>query len=306
VSSLWGVLYRYILYCRGDTVFENAKREMLLEKNISRLFIKKEDQQKYYEYLESNFQEIISDTRLSSNEKAEIVHSAATNLIKDLFNDPRVGNIKRTKTFAYNMVDYVLAEGSAARSMLKIAIHEYYTYTHSVNVAAVGTLFAKELGFGDDDLKQLCSGILLHDVGKTKISTDILNKKEKLTKEEYEIIKKHPELGVEILEETGVELKEESIITLQHHENDDGSGYPYGLKKDEIHPCGKIARIIDVYDALTTKRSYADAIRPFAAFNEMKEGMFRCFDTELLKEFVRFLGPYYPRQKQRKGDTLHY
>ncbi len=62
-------------------------------------------------------------------------------------------NIKRTKTFAYNMVDYVLAEGSAARSMLKIAIHEYYTYTHSVNVAAVGTLFAKQLGFGDDDLK---------------------------------------------------------------------------------------------------------------------------------------------------------
>ena len=159
---------------------------MLLERNINRLFIKKEDQGKYYDYLENNFQDIISDTRISSDEKTKIVYSAATNLVKDLFNDPRVGNIERTKTFAYNMVDYILKEGRAAHSLLKIAIHEYYTYTHSVNVAAVGTLFAKELGFGDDDLKRFCTGILLHDVGKTKISTDILNKKGKLTDEELQ------------------------------------------------------------------------------------------------------------------------
>ncbi|MBC8550350.1 MAG: HD domain-containing protein [Candidatus Brocadiales bacterium] len=300
-----GANSRYILYCRGDAVFENNKREMLLEKNISRLFISKDDQQKYYQYLESNFQNIISDTRLSPDEKTKIVHSAATNLVKDLFNDPRSGNIERTKKFAYNMVDYVLKDSKAAHSLLKIAIHEYYTYTHSVNVAAVGTLFAKSIGLEDDDLKGFCSGILLHDVGKTRISTDILNKKGKLTKEEFEEIKKHPELGIEVLDETGTEFKEERIITIQHHENDDGTGYPYGLKKDEIDPCGKIARIIDVYDALTTKRSYADAIRPFAALVEMKEKMSNCFDKELLIEFIRFLGPYDPRKKTREKDKLN-
>ncbi len=289
----------YTLYCRGDAVFENKKREMLLEKSISRLFIAKEDQQKYYQYLESNFHNIISDTNLSSGEKTQIVHSAATNLVKDLFNDPRSGNVKRAKKFAYNMVDYVLKDGKAAHSLLKIAVHEYYTYTHSVNVAAVGTLFAKSIGLKDDDLRTLCSGILLHDVGKTRISTAILNKKGKLTKEEFEEIKKHPELGIEVLDETGDEFKEERIITLQHHENDDGSGYPYGLKKDEINLSGKIARIIDVYDALTTNRSYADAIRPFAALVEMKEKMSNCFDEELLIEFIRFLGPYDPRNKPR-------
>jgi putative nucleotidyltransferase with HDIG domain len=293
---------RYILYCRGDAIFESSKREMLLGKNISRLFITKEDQQKYYEYLENNFQSIISDTKLSSDEKTKIVHGAATNIVKDLFNDPRSGSIERTKTFAYNMVDYVLKDTSAAQSLLKIAVHEYYTYTHCVNVAAVGTLFAKDLGLEDKDLKGLCSGILLHDVGKTKISTDILNKKGKLTKEEFEEIKKHPELGAEVLDETGTEFKEERIITLQHHENYDGSGYPYGLAKNEIHPCGKIARIIDVYDALTTKRSYADAIRPFAALLEMRNNMLNCFDNELFKEFIQFLGPYDPRKKPRKTD----
>jgi HD-GYP domain-containing protein (c-di-GMP phosphodiesterase class II) len=124
-----------------------------------------------------------------------------------------------------------------------------------------------------------------------------------LTKEEYEEIKKHPELGIEVLEETGIDFEEERIITLQHHENDDGSGYPYGLKSDEINLSGKIARIIDVYDALTTKRSYADAIRPFAALVEMKENMSNCFDKELLIAFIRFLGPYDPRKEPRRSDN---
>ncbi len=88
------------------------------------------------------FQEIITEARIPPDERTKIVHSAATNLAKDLFNDPRAGNVKRTKTFAYNMVDYILKDGKAARNLLKISVHEYYTYTHSVNVAAVGTLFA--------------------------------------------------------------------------------------------------------------------------------------------------------------------
>jgi len=295
---------RYVLYSRGDAVFDNNKREKLLEKNISRLFIKKDDQQNYYKYLESNFQDIISDTKISSDEKAEIVYNTATNLLKDLFDDPRVGKVERTKTFAYNMVDYILKEGKASHSLLKIAIHEYYTYTHSVNVAAVGTLFAKELGYEGEGLKHFCTGFLLHDVGKTRVSTDILNKEGNLTKAEYEELKKHPEMGVEILKETGNGFTYEYIITLQHHENYDGTGYPRGLKKDEIHHCGKIARIIDVYDALTTNRPYAEAMRPFAALKEMKEKMLNCFDKELFMKFIQFSGPYDPRAKPRNDDKL--
>ncbi len=297
---------RYVLFCRGVAAFDNNKREMILEKNISRLFIKNDDKRKYYKYLESNFQNFIFDTSLSSGEKTKIVYAVATNLVEDLFDDPRSGNVERTKAFAYNMVDYILKEGTAARGLLKIAIHEYYTYTHSVNVAAVGTLFAKELGFGDEDLKRFCSGILMHDIGKTRISTDILNKKGKLTKEEFAKVKEHPELGIAILKETGNRLTDEHTITLQHHENYDGTGYPQGLQKERIHRYGRIARIIDVYDALTTDRPYAKAIRPFAALVEMKENMSNCFDTELFKKFIRFIGPYDPRKQQREGDKLQY
>ncbi len=297
---------RFVLYCRGDAVFEEAKKNMLVAQKTQSLFIKKDERQTYFNYLENHFQHIISDASIPPDERTKIVHSAATNLVKDLYNDPRSGNIGRTKAFANNMVDYVIKDSKSAESLLKIAVHEYHTYTHSVNVAAIGTLFGQDLGLGVKDLKGLCAGILLHDVGKTKISDDILNKKGELTKEESNIIKKHPELGVEVLEETtGVRFREERIVTLQHHENDDGSGYPYGLKKDEIQPCGKIARLIDVYDELTAKNPHKEGLRPFAALRKMKEEMYHCFDSELFKEFIRFLGPYDPRKTERRSSKRY-
>ena len=295
---------RFVLYCKRDTVFDEAKKEMLVVQKIKSLFIKKEEQPAFFDYLENNFQHIVSDTNIPSDERTKIIHRAATNLVKDLFADPSTGNIERIKAFAHNMVDYVIEDSKAAESLLKMAVHEYDSYTHAVNVVAIGTLFGQKLGLGPKGLKGLCAGMLLHDVGKTKISTDIINKKGKLTEGEFDIVKKHPELGVEILEETGIEFKEELIITLQHHENDDGSGYPYGLKKDEIHPCGKIARILDVYDALTANRSYRDAVRPFDALKEMKYGMLNCFDIDMFKKFICFFGPYDLREKKGKSDRL--
>ena len=109
---------------------------------------------------------------------------------------------------------------------------------------------------------------------------------------------------MEILKESGNNLKDEQIITLQHHENYDGSGYPHGLRMSEIHHSGKVSAIIDVYDALTTDRPYAKAIRPFAALALMRKEMLNCFDKEIFIDFIRFLGPYDPRKKPRKSDIL--
>ena len=295
---------KFVLYCREDVVFDAAKREMLVENNIRCLYIKQDEQKKFHEYMENNFQEIITDTNVSHDEKTRLVYNTATNVVKDLFENPSV-NIERTKGFASNLAGYIIEDSKAAESLIKIAIHEYYTYTHSVNVAAVGTLFGKYLGLEDKELRLICSGILLHDVGKTRIRTDIINKKGKLTKREFEEIKKHPELGVEVLEEAGITVDEERLITLQHHEDEDGGGYPYGLKKDEIHLYGKIVRIIDIYDAITTNRSYAGAKRPFVALKEMQEKMSHCFETELFLEFIRFLGPYDSRSKENKYGKLN-
>ncbi len=296
---------KYVLYCREDHVFEADKRAMLVEKNIRCLYIKKNEQKNFYEYMKNNFHKIITDSTVSHDEKTRLVYNTATNVVKELFDDPRSCNIEKTKEFSSNLAGYIIEDSKAAESLIKIAIHEYYTYTHSVNVAAVGTLFGKYLGLGDKELRLICSGILLHDIGKTRIRTDIINKKGKLTKREFEEIKKHPELGVEVLEEAGITVDEERLITLQHHEDEDGGGYPYGLKKDEIHLYGKIVRIIDIYDAITTNRSYAGARRPFSALKEMQEKMSHCFDTELFLEYIRFLGPYDSRTKEKKYGKIN-
>lgn len=226
------------------------------------------------------------------NERSQIIYSTATNLIQDVFEYPVLRNIERSKAFAYNMIDYIIRDEKAAYSLLKITSHDYYIYTHSVNVAAIGSLFARNIGLNEKDLKSFCTGMLLHDLGKTRISPDIINKKGKLTKDEYEEVKVHPAMGVKILKEAGNGLKDEYVIILQHHENCDGSGYPYGLKKEEIHAGAKIVRMIDTYDALSTKRSYSNALMPYDSLKKIKNEMRNIVDLNMFKRFIRFLGGY--------------
>ncbi|ODS32472.1 MAG: hypothetical protein SCARUB_02416 [Candidatus Scalindua rubra] len=282
----------YVLYCKGDTVFENGKREMLVRKNIDRLFIGENDRKKYSKYVELNLQNILYNKNIRPNERSQIIYSTATNLIQDVFEYPVLRNIERSKAFAYNMIDYIIRDEKAAYSLLKITSHDYYIYTHSVNVAAIGSLFARNIGLNEKDLKSFCTGMLLHDLGKTRISPDIINKKGKLTKDEYEEVKVHPAMGVKILKEAGNGLKDEYVIILQHHENCDGSGYPYGLKKEEIHAGAKIVRMIDTYDALSTKRSYSNALMPYDSLKKIKNEMRNIVDLNMFKRFIRFLGGY--------------
>lgn len=282
----------YVLYCKGDTAFENEKRELLVRKNINRLFVGNEDQKKYSEYLESNLQHILSDEKVQPEEKAKIVYGTATTMLHDVFKEPVHKNIVRSQKFAYNMIDYILRDGKAAYNLLKITSHDYYTYTHSVNVATIGSLFAKNIGLNEKDMKSFCTGMLLHDLGKTKISPGILNKKGHLTDEEFEKIKMHPEMGAKILRESGSGFKDEHAVILQHHENCDGSGYPYGLKKAEIHYVARLVHIIDIYDALTTRRPYSPPQKPFDSLQLIKSEMYNFVDTGMLKSFIRFLGGY--------------
>jgi len=281
---------RYILYCKSDAAFENEQKEMLVRKNIYNLFIGKKDKKKYSEYLESNLKNILSDEKIHPKEKAQIVYGTATNMLQDVFEEPRFKNIERSKSFAYDLIDYILRDGRAAYNLLKITAHDYYTYSHSVNVATIGSLFAKSIGLSEKDMKTFCTGMLLHDLGKTMIQSDILNKKGSLTKEEFEEITKHPEMGATVLRETGDDFNEEYSIILQHHENCDGSGYPYGLKKEEIHYSARIVRIIDIYDALTTKRSYSSPQSPFNSLKVIRDEMYNSVDHAMLKSFIRFLG----------------
>jgi len=295
----------YILFCRTGDQFSPERQEQLLNKKVQKLYISTKDTGKYLQYQEANLQNIVDDKNKSSLEKSGALYQVATNITEELLENPRSGkHIERASAWIGNTVNHVLKNENTFSSLFEVTTHDYHTYTHSINMSVIGLLFGKYLSLNQHELDCLGTGMLLHDIGKVVIHPEIINKTGRLTKEEFSEIKKHPKAGVEILEKRSnidpLCLK----IVAQHHENHDGTGYPNGLAGSDIHLFGSISRIIDVYDAMTSNRSYAIAKRPFAAMAEMKTEMPGCFNEELLKEFIYFLGAKDPRHKLRADDTL--
>jgi HD-GYP domain-containing protein (c-di-GMP phosphodiesterase class II) len=121
------------------------------------------------------------------------------------------------------------------------------------------------------------------------VDSSIINKKGKLTKEEFGKMKTHPYQGYKLLEKSNQLTKEAGIIVMQHHERCDGNGYPRQLKCEKIHEYAKICTISDVFDALTAKRSYKEAMSPFKALDIMRNEMLDFFEKEMFEIFVKML-----------------
>lgn len=149
--------------------------------------------------------------------------------------------------------------GKAWRQILDSLYVRYgWVYEHSVNVALISAMAAVELNLDRNSLHQITLGGLLHDVGKLLVPMTIIQKNTTLSEAEMNLVKKHSELGMSLVAGCGLHSDCMSVI-MQHHERLDGSGYPYGLKADEIHPLAKITMIADVLDAITSYRPYRPA-----------------------------------------------
>src|SRR3990167_8021051 len=180
----------YVLYCSGKNVIKSDKIEELQEHQIKTLFIRKEDKKIYLKYVESSLKHIINDDRVDIKEKAHIVYDVAKNIMVDVFEDPRSGEqVERSKDWVSNTIDFIIRNQGSFLSMISMISYDYYTYTHSVNVSVLGLLFAKYLGFDGDEMQFFGTGMLLRDVGKTQIDSEIINKKERLNEEEFTRIK---------------------------------------------------------------------------------------------------------------------
>ena len=161
-----------------------------------------------------------------------------------------------------------------------------YTSGHSSRVTKISLEMGKELFIGDEELKVLEYATLFHDIGKIGISDSILNKPEKLTQAEYDLMKKHPLIGIQILQ--GIEFLEESLpIIKHHHERVDGKGYPEGLKDKEIPLGARILAIADTFDAMTTDRPYRKGVSEKDAIEEILRNKGSQFDSELVDVFLK-------------------
>ncbi len=244
------------------------------------------------EQISNELRGAIEDKKLPPKKKAKAVYAHSIRMMDNILEEPSPENILKGKKMIYATVDHILADQDTADALSQITSHDYYTYTHSVNVGLLSVLLAKAV-FGDSsghNMRELGAGFFLHDLGKCDVPAHLINKPDRLTQEEWLLMRNHPSRGKTILSEANQLSQECGVIVMQHHERDDGNGYPLGLKKDEIHLYGRICSIADVYDALTSTRAYKEKLPPFRALETMKTEMLHHFNRELFGNFVTLFG----------------
>jgi len=162
------------------------------------------------------------------------------------------------------------------------------TYTHSINVALISNILAKWLKMDDTEIETATQSGLFHDIGKIMIPEKIIKKPGKLTAKEYEEIKKHPQIGYDVLKDKpiGNHIKNAALM---HHERCDGTGYPQGLKAPQIDRYAKLVSIADVYDAMTSARYYREPLCPFTAIELFEENGFTKYDSEMIMTFLKHI-----------------
>ena len=163
-----------------------------------------------------------------------------------------------------------------------------YLFRHSVNVAFLAGLIGKWLDWSEIKIQQLVVAGMLHDIGKMRISVDILDKPGRLLPEEMDVMKQHPVLGYEILQEAAVLDETIKQGVLQHHERFDKSGYPAALQKSDISQIAKVIAVADVYDAMISIRVYRKAMSPIAVMQEIYNQMFVKLDLRICSMFIQY------------------
>jgi len=292
---------QYVLYWKGGAVstrngssinqlFNNEKREEFIRKNINKLFVSKNGRKQYLRFMETYLERIAEDSNVSLKEKIRVINDVATNIIKDVSSTPGENcNIERTKHWVNIVTSVIIDNQKHVLEMYKATKLDEPSCERFTNVTVLGLIFAHHLGLDFGELNKLGLGLFFQDVGMCKIDPLIVGKSTKLDKEEFEDVKKHPEMGFQMLHDTDRIAKESCLPALLHHENYDGSGYPYGLKGNNIDHYGRVSRIIDVFSALTSDRPYASTNSPDKACGIMKDNMKGTFDPDMLDSFTGLL-----------------
>jgi len=193
------------------------------------------------------------------------------------------GRVKKTEELIDSIEKLYLKVFEAMA--FKVDRKDPYTKGHSDRVASLALMLSQKLGLADQEIKEVVAGALLHDIGKLQVPSEVLKKKGKLTAEEFEEIKKHPDYGIQLL--TGITLPWDVIPLIRHHhEKIDGSGYPSGLEGEMIPSGARIICVADVFDALTSERPYRKAFSPEKAIDVMQHEMTGSFDPVMLDTFT--------------------
>jgi len=248
----------FMLYRGGDVAFAPEDRQRLLDSGRRFVYIRIADQDHFRTQSEDSILTTVQDPTRAISERSAIVYETSIELVNELLSEPgALVQSTRLQNVSRSVATLVLSDSRAFSHLFAAAHHDFYTATHMVNVATWMVPLGYALGIREpDELEQMCQAGLLHDVGKVFVPEELLNKRERLTAEDWGLIKRHPALGAAHL--ASFEKVAAWVLTAarQHHERLDGSGYPSGLRGAQIEQVSRICAVVDSFDAMT-------ALRPF-------------------------------------------
>ena len=319
---------QYTLWAAEGHKVNSKQLAKLTESSLKEVYVDLDEQFKYEEYLEANLGKILDNPAASVDQKAAIFTKISTNVVKNTFETSfgagSVGpnSLRRIENLVKNAILF-LTETKSLKALADMIGHDYQTYEHATKVLWFSVGFLTDnpsvleiiepnySSFNENEKKDVlhqCGvAALLHDVGKVFIPVEILNKNGPLNEVEWEIMKRHPLTGLAMFVGTGVPdfVKK---ATMQHHEDFNGQGYPMGLRGLNISILARVLRIVDAFEAMTSRRPYKEPMPPMKALKIMignpahksgesdpdtedrDRGMIPCFDDDLLRKFIVFMG----------------
>jgi HD-GYP domain-containing protein (c-di-GMP phosphodiesterase class II) len=235
-----------------------------------------------------------------SKAAANRTYSQSVAVTKDVINSVRIGktpNIRKIKRVVQGIVDQVLNEETSLIGLTTIRDYDEYTFTHSVNVCIFSIALGRRLGMNKLQLYELGLAALMHDIGKSRVPLDLLQKTGELTDEEWKWMAAHPWLGVLVLFQFRRQQEELSYRAMtvchEHHMKIDLTGYPKAIRPRQVSLLSKIVSIADGYDAATSRRVYkTEGLAPSSVLEEMRDNPRRGLDQVLVKAFINLLGIY--------------
>jgi putative nucleotidyltransferase with HDIG domain len=279
-----------VLYRESTLPFSEEVRERLSENRIAELLVKSKDRRAWLKYTEQILPNFLADSSVPVVERAGLLYESAQSLVHEILMSPDAGEmVQQSHNTVDSMVGFLFKESTSFYELMQLTSYDYYTYTHSVNVFVYSVSLANRLGLKGKEVTEFGHGALMHDIGKRRIDAAIINSSGRLTEEQWQQMQLHPVHGHKILLEQGEPSQIALDVTRHHHEKLNGRGYPDGLTGNEISHWARISTIADIFDALTTKRSYKDAMDTFIALQFMKEKMWDELDREYFKVFVSMM-----------------
>ncbi|MCL4534574.1 MAG: HD domain-containing protein [Bacteroidetes bacterium] len=281
---------RYVLYRAASLPFGMEDCERLLASGVTCLWIPVGVDAGSRQHLMSLLS--LPDQEVPPATKSTLLYGSATAIAeRTMASTFSEDSLPEVQELVEVTASYLAQSRAGFAALLSVMHHDFSVYSHAVNVATYALALGRFIGIVDHkDLQNLGLGAILHDTGKIKVPKEVLNKPGPLSGDEWDIIHQHPLWGAETLRSM-VRLPEiVPTIVIQHHERLDGSGYPMGLRGEDLHLFSVIVALVDSYDALTGQRPYRLALTPYQALSILKEQALGERDALLCAHLIRLLG----------------